>query len=87
MAQRRGERTTAQNQRDFPHIVEMSVPPSGFGVRLDSMYQFLRERNIEARRGRGQRRDDRDFIRWCFANRPDAEDFAKSFGGRFICGA
>jgi hypothetical protein len=42
----RGERTAAQNERDFPHIVELQVPPNGFGVKLDAMYAFHRERNL-----------------------------------------
>lgn len=84
MTQRRGERTAAQNEREFPHIVEMEVPPSGFGTNLDSMYEFHRQRGIEARRGRGQRRDNQDHVRWCFAKPSDAQDFAKTFGGKFF---
>jgi hypothetical protein len=80
----RGERTAAQNEREFPHIVEMAVPPGGFRAQLDSMYDFHRERDIEARRGRGQRRDNQDFVRWCFGNHDDAEDFKKLFGGTLI---
>ena len=79
---RRGERTTAQNERDFPKIVELEVPPNGFGVKLDSMYEFHRQRGLETLRGRGQRRDNQDYVRWCFANRGDAEVFAKVFGGK-----
>ena len=41
----------------------------------------LRLRGIEVRRGRGQRRNDQDYVRWCFANREDAEAFVKRFGG------
>ena len=43
MTQRRGERTAAQNEREFPHIVELAVPPTGFGVKLNSMYEFHRQ--------------------------------------------
>jgi len=76
-----GERTAAQNEREFPHIVELQVPPNGFGAQLDAMYEFHRKRDLEARRGRGERREERNFVRWCFANRSDAEAFAKTFGG------
>ena len=82
MTQRRGERTAAQNERDFPNIVELEVPPNGFGVKLDAMYEFHRERGLEPRRGRGQRRGNQDFVRWCFGNRADARDFAKAFSGK-----
>jgi hypothetical protein len=54
MTQRRGERTAAQNERDFPKIVEFEVPPNGFGVKLDPMYEFHCQRGLETRRGRGK---------------------------------
>jgi hypothetical protein len=55
---------------------------NGFSVKLDAMHAFHRERGIEAHRGRGQRRDNQDYVRWCFARRSDAEAFAKAFGGK-----
>jgi hypothetical protein len=79
---RKGKRTVAQNERDYPHIVELAVPPNGFGAALDAMYEFHRTRGLTDRRGRGVRRDGQDFVRWCFANPADAEDFAKVFGGK-----
>jgi hypothetical protein len=59
----------------------MAVPPNGFGSKLNAMYDFHRERGLEPRRGRGQRRDTQDFVRWCFAKQDDAEEFSKAFGG------
>jgi hypothetical protein len=53
MTRRKGERSAAHNERDFPHIVEFEVPSNGFGVRLDAMYEFHRQRGLETRRGRG----------------------------------
>ena len=84
MSRRRGERTAAENERQFLHSVEMAVPPNGFGVTLDAMYQFHRERALEAHRGRGERRDGHDFVRWCFAEQSDAETFANTFGGEVV---
>jgi hypothetical protein len=81
MSQRKGERAPAQNEREFPHLVKMVVPPNGFGSKLNAMYDFHRERGIEVRRGRGERRGEQDSVRWCFANRSDAEDFSRMFGG------
>ena len=82
MTQRKGERTGAQNERDYPNIVKLAVPPNGFGAKLDAMYEFHRSRGLDDRRGRGQRRDNQDCVRWCIANRSDAEAFEKAFGGK-----
>lgn len=56
-------------ERDFPHVVEMLVPESGFGKKLDAMYDFHERHGIRAQRGRG-RRDERgrDYVTWCFAD-------------------
>jgi hypothetical protein len=60
----------------------LAVPPNGFGATLDAMYEFHRERGLADRRGRGQRRDNCDYVRWCFANPADANEFAKIFDGK-----
>jgi len=80
----KGQRTPAQNEREFRHIVELAVPPGGFRARLDEMYAFHASHGLEPRRGRGQRRGDQDFVRWCFAGRSHAEAFATAFGGKLI---
>jgi hypothetical protein len=84
MVQRRGERTAARNERDFPDIIELQVPANGFGVLLDGMHSFYGECGIVAHRGRGKRRDNQDYVRRCFAKRSDAEAFEKVFGGKSI---
>ena len=71
-------------ERDFPHIVEMAVPPRGFGSRLDTMYEWHRSRSIEGRRGRGRHEDDQDYVRWCFSDAYFATSFAAEFGGTVI---
>jgi len=81
MSRRKAERTSRANERDFPNIVELPVPPNGFGAKLDSIHEFHRQRGLEARRGRGQRRNDQEYVRWCFADRADAEAFERFFGG------
>lgn len=68
-------------ERDFPHIVEIVVPPGGLGKRLDLMYDWHRSRGTEAHRGGRRREEDRDIIRWCFADRALADAFAAAFGG------
>ena len=72
------------NERNYPHIVELALPAGGFGSALDTFDAFHRERGLENRRGRRQRRDEQEFVRWCFGDRSDAEAFAKRFGGVVI---
>ena len=79
----KGERIATQNEREFPWIVELPVPPSGLGLQLDfdAIYNFHRECGIEVHRGRGRRLNGVDVVRWCFGSRVDAIAFAKAFGG------
>ena len=79
MAQRKGERTAAQNESECPYIIELKMPPNGLGAKLDLIHEFHRQRGLDIRRGRGERRNDQDYVRWCFANREDAEAFEKAF--------
>lgn len=84
MARRKGERTARNNERQFPNIVELPMPSGGFGSRLDAMHDFHSERGLGSLRGQLQRRDDQEFVRWCFAESGDAEAFLQQFGGRLI---
>lgn len=71
MIRRRGERTAHQNERDFPNIVELKVPPNGLGPKLDLIHEFHRQRGLDIRRGRGQARVDSEiFIARGFAHLP-----------------
>ena len=81
MARRKGEITARMNERDFPHIVELALPSDGFGRALDAVHDFHRLRGIQSRDGRRQRRDEQEYVRWCFASVIDADDFAQQFGG------
>jgi hypothetical protein len=84
MTQRRGERTARANERDFPYAVELRVPLFGFGKTIDGIYEFHRKRGLGPHRGRGQRRDDQDFVRWCFETEIDARDFSSAFDGKLM---
>jgi hypothetical protein len=84
VTRRKGEITSRVNERDAPHVVELPLPEGGFGSRLDEFEAFHRLRGIKSRRGRRQRRDDQEFVRWCFASITDADDFAEQFGGTRI---
>jgi hypothetical protein len=84
VTRRKGERTSRMNERDFPHIVELALPEGGFGRTLDAIHDFHRLRGIESRRGRRQRRDEQEYVRWCFVDPADANAFAAEFGGTRI---
>jgi hypothetical protein len=56
-----------------------SFKPNGFGKKLDLIYEFHRQRGLDIRRGRGHRHDAQDYMRWCFADRADANAFEKYF--------
>jgi hypothetical protein len=74
--------------RDFPHIVEMLLPPTGFGNRLNAMFDWHTANGIESQRGPERREvvdhDIRYFVRWCFADRATAEAFAAEFSGTLL---
>jgi len=69
-------------ERAYPHIVELPQPPNGFGATLQAMEAWARERGIQLRYGRRQRRDDQEYVRWCFADAATAEKFRNRFGGK-----
>jgi hypothetical protein len=48
MARYKGRSGSKASERDFPHIVEIAVPPGGLGKQLDRMYDWHRARGIEA---------------------------------------
>ena len=72
--------------RDFPHIVEMLLPPTGFGNRLNAMFDWHTANGIESQRGPERREvvdhDIRYFVRWCFADRATAKHSRRNFPGR-----
>ena len=44
------------------------------------MYEWHRARGIQAMRGRGRRdENNRDYVRWCFADAETAEAFSAQF--------
>ncbi len=38
-------------ERDFPHFVDIVVPPGGLGTKLDAMYEFHTQYRIKPQRG------------------------------------
>jgi hypothetical protein len=57
MTRRKREITgLANDEQDFPHLVELAVPPEGFGRSFLDFDAFHRERRIPVRRGRSRHR-------------------------------
>jgi hypothetical protein len=67
MSRRKGEVTSAINERDFPHIVELPLPSGGFRSRSDDMLAFHRERGIERVAAAGTTTSS-NCVRYCFAD-------------------
>jgi hypothetical protein len=67
-------------EQDFPHMVEMIVPAGGYGKTLDALYDFHACHGIRAINSTGRRdENNRDYIRWCFADADTAAAFAAEF--------
>ena len=81
MARYKGRMSPKAIEREFSHVVEIAVPPSGLGARLDAMHYFHTARRIAPCLGRGRREDNLDYLRWYFTSRTTAAAFAAEFGG------
>lgn len=84
MTARKGERTSRTNERDYPHLVEMPVPPNGFGRTLTAMIDWHLQRGIPSRSGRGHYEEGQHFVRWCFAHAETADAFKAEFRGERV---
>jgi hypothetical protein len=80
-ARYKGRTSSKSIEREFPHVVEIAVPPGGLGRRLDAMHAFHAKRGIRACLGRSRREDSQDYLRWHFVDPTVAVDFASRFGG------
>ena len=79
MSRYRGRQGAKSVEQDFPHFVEIAVPPNGLGNTLVAMYDFHARYRIVAKRGHGRHDDGASFIRWCFADPAVAAAFASEF--------
>jgi hypothetical protein len=84
MARYKGRINTKETERRYPHIVELRVPLSGFGTKLNDMHTWHSTRGIQSQRGSGRYHEGRHYVRWCFADPKDAKDFQAAFGGELI---
>jgi hypothetical protein len=70
------------NQRDFPHIVELALPPGGFSDQGRGFEEFHRERGIPIRPGIGRHEVTQFYVRFCFPNAVAADAFRDRFSGQ-----
>ena len=80
MFRHKGRQNAKAVERDFPHFIDIVVPPGGLGTRLDDMYDFHAQYGIKPRRGHGRHDANGSVIRWCFADPAIAKSFAAVFG-------
>ncbi len=62
------------NERDFPHLVELELPPGGLPSQNLEFDAFHREHGIPIRRGRGRHEAEQFHVRFCF---PDAANCSR----------
>ena len=52
MTRYKGQLKATRTQTEFPHHVDIIVPPGGLGTRLDAMYDFHVQYGIKPQRGK-----------------------------------
>jgi hypothetical protein len=81
---RKGEIVRLTNERDFPHLVELALPPGGFRSVFLEIDAFHRDRRIPVRRGRSRHEVKQVYIRFCFPDATTADAFRNRFGGECL---
>jgi len=81
---RKSEFVSLTNERDFPHLVELALPPEGFRSVLLEIDAFHRKRRIPVRRGRSRHEVKQVYIRFCFPDAATADAFRNRFGGECL---
>ena len=84
MTHYKGRHSAKAVEQDFPHFVDIVVPPGGLGGRLDAMYDLHARHGIKPQRGQGSHDASGSVIRWCFADAETAAVFATELGGEQI---
>jgi len=84
MTRRKREIIGLRNERDFPYLVELALPPGGFRSVFLEIDAFHRERRIPVRRGRSRHEVKPFYIRFCFPDTATADAFRKRFGGECL---
>jgi|SRR4051812_39906882 hypothetical protein len=81
MTHRKREITGLSNERDFPHLVELPLPPGGLRSVFLDFDAFHRQQRIPVRRGRSRYEVGQSHIRFCFPDSATADAFRNRFGG------
>jgi hypothetical protein len=81
---RKRENIRLTTERDFPHLVELALPPEGFRGVFQEIDAFHRERRIPVRRGRSRYEVKPIHIRFCFPDAATADAFRNRFGGECL---
>src|SRR5262244_2455115 len=81
MTRRKFEITGHLNERDFPHVVDLELPPGGFRNKSLEFDAVHRERSIPIRRGGGRHEAEQFHVRFCFPDAATADAFQERFGG------
>jgi hypothetical protein len=84
MTRRKREITGFANEQDFPHLVELALPPGGFRSVSLEIDVFHRGRRIPVRRGRSRHEGEQFYIRFCFPDTASADAFRNRFGGECL---
>lgn len=73
---------TKTRDKEYPHQVEIAVPPSGLGSQMDAMAKFSARWDYQTWIDiRGILPREQYFSIWCFTDPEHAEEFASKFGG------
>jgi hypothetical protein len=81
MTRRKREIAGLSNERDFPHLVELALPPGGLRSVFLDFDAFHRQQRIPVRRGRSRHEVGQSHIRFCFPDSATADAFRNRFGG------
>lgn len=75
-----------RDPRPYRHGVKLAFPERGFGVQMDAMLAFLKERNLNYRYRSGKRGtpDYEKVVTWFFPDEETAGEFAKQFDGEYL---
>lgn len=85
-------RTIAFLEKEYPHVIEVPIPPKGLGRKLDQIEAWLSQRIERREYGRwGRFRNGMDIAIWAFRTPEAASNFRKfdvnkhrQFGGAAI---
>src|SRR5262249_15999058 len=84
MTRRKREINGLANEQDFPHLVELAVPPEGFRSAFLEFDAFHRDQRIPVRRARTRHEPEQFYIRFRFPATATADAFRNRFGGECL---